>query len=145
VSGVFQNIDPPPPLHPAMVSSPRNKGGGVHTRRAVRVNILEDARHCIGLLQYNLSRESVSLLIFLQQNRPLRGEERGGGVPKSRGEPHLQRRVALPALARTGRGRAARSRTAFPGQTRPVPHGFDRPARALLMYKPTTCYVYFIF
>jgi hypothetical protein len=64
VSGVFQNIDPPPPLHPASVSSPRTKGGGeggVHTRRAVRewgVNILEDARHWIGLLQYNLSTVS---------------------------------------------------------------------------------------
>jgi hypothetical protein len=56
VSGVFQNIDPP--LHPASVSSPRTTGGGVHTRRSVRgwgVNILEDARHRIGLLQYNLS------------------------------------------------------------------------------------------
>ncbi len=28
VSGVFPNIDPPPPLHPASVSSPRTKGGG---------------------------------------------------------------------------------------------------------------------
>jgi hypothetical protein len=67
VSGVFQNIDPHPPLRPASVSSPRTKGvgvpyqwhqWGVHTRRAVRgrgVNILEDARHWIGLLQYNLS------------------------------------------------------------------------------------------
>ena len=58
VSGVFQNIDPPPPFHPASVSSPRTKGGGVHTRRAVSgvgVNILEDARHRIGLLQYNFS------------------------------------------------------------------------------------------
>jgi hypothetical protein len=27
VSGVFQNIDPPPLLHPASVSSPRTKGG----------------------------------------------------------------------------------------------------------------------
>jgi hypothetical protein len=27
VSGVFQNIDPPPPLHPASVSSPRNNCG----------------------------------------------------------------------------------------------------------------------
>jgi hypothetical protein len=38
VSGVFQNIDPPPPLPPASVSYPRTKGGngGVHTRRAVR-------------------------------------------------------------------------------------------------------------
>jgi hypothetical protein len=38
-----------PPLHPASVSPPRTKGGGVHTRRrAVRgwgINILEDARH----------------------------------------------------------------------------------------------------
>ncbi len=63
VSVVFQNIDPPPPLHPASVSSPRTKGGGggVHTRRAVRgwgVNILEAARHWIGLLQYNLSTMS---------------------------------------------------------------------------------------
>ncbi len=41
VSGVFQNIDPPPPLHPASVSSHRTKG--------------EDARHWIGLLQYNLT------------------------------------------------------------------------------------------
>jgi hypothetical protein len=42
--------------HPASVSFPRTKG--VHTRRAVRgwgVNILENARHWIGLLQYNLS------------------------------------------------------------------------------------------
>ncbi len=38
MSGVFQNIDhPPPPLHPASVSSPRTKGGGLHTRRAVIV------------------------------------------------------------------------------------------------------------
>jgi hypothetical protein len=58
VSGVFRTIDPPPPLHPASVSSPRTKEGGVHTRRAVRgwgVNISEDARHGIGLLQYNTS------------------------------------------------------------------------------------------
>jgi hypothetical protein len=58
MSGVFQTIDPPPPLHPASVSSLRTKGGGEHTRRAVRgwgVNSLEDARHWIGLLQYNPS------------------------------------------------------------------------------------------
>ncbi len=28
VSGVFQNIDPHPPLRPASMSSPRTKGGG---------------------------------------------------------------------------------------------------------------------
>jgi hypothetical protein len=50
VSGVFQNVDPPPPFHPASVSSPRTKG-----RRGVGVNILENARHWIGLLQYNIS------------------------------------------------------------------------------------------
>jgi hypothetical protein len=58
VSGVFPTIDPPPPLHPASVSSPAPKAGEVHTRRAVRgwgVNISEDARHLIGLLQYNPS------------------------------------------------------------------------------------------
>ncbi len=49
VSGVFRTIYPPPPLHPTSVSSPRTKGRGVHTCRAVRgwggVNISEDALH----------------------------------------------------------------------------------------------------
>jgi hypothetical protein len=56
------NIDPPPPLHPASVSSPRTKGGGeggygTHSPggEGVGVNISEDARHWIGLLQYNPS------------------------------------------------------------------------------------------
>ncbi len=31
VSGVFQNIDPPPPFHPAGVSSPAPKAGGTHS------------------------------------------------------------------------------------------------------------------
>jgi hypothetical protein len=53
MSGVFQNIDPPPPLHPASVSSPRT-------------NILEDDRHRIGLLQYNLSTgKLITKLSFL--------------------------------------------------------------------------------
>jgi hypothetical protein len=58
VSGVFQNIGPPPPLLLANVCPPPHQRGGVHTRRAVRgwgFIILEDARHWIGLLQYNLS------------------------------------------------------------------------------------------
>jgi hypothetical protein len=65
MSGVFQNIeniDPSPPSPPSecVLPPPRTQGGegGTHTRRAVRgvgVNILEDARHRIGLLQYNLS------------------------------------------------------------------------------------------
>ncbi len=47
MSGVFGIIDTPPPLHPESVSSPRGEGGGG--------NISEDARHWIGLLQYNPS------------------------------------------------------------------------------------------
>ncbi len=31
VSGVFQNIDPPPPFHPASVSSPAPKAGGTQS------------------------------------------------------------------------------------------------------------------
>ncbi len=59
VSGVLQNIDPPP-LHPASVNSPCTKDGGGGYTLAGRwgdwgVNILEDAIHWIGLLQYNLS------------------------------------------------------------------------------------------
>jgi hypothetical protein len=57
MSLVFQNIDPHPPLRPASVSNPRPpppQRRGVHTRRAERgwgVNILEDERHMIALLQ----------------------------------------------------------------------------------------------
>jgi hypothetical protein len=58
------NYWPPPPLHSASVSSRtpplhqrRGGGGTLHTRRAVRgwggVNISEDSRHWIGLLQNN--------------------------------------------------------------------------------------------
>jgi hypothetical protein len=48
---VFQNIDPHPPLRLASVSSPPTKAG-VHTRQAERgVNILEDERDRIALLQ----------------------------------------------------------------------------------------------
>jgi hypothetical protein len=41
VSGVHRTIDPPPPLHPA-----------------------EDARHWIGLLQYNLSTTHSQVIIL---------------------------------------------------------------------------------
>ncbi len=55
-SSVWHLPNPHPPLHPASVSSPRIKGGG-HTRggEGVGGNILEDAKHWIGLLQYNPS------------------------------------------------------------------------------------------
>ncbi len=52
---------PPPPSPPSECVLPRTKGRGGHTRRAVRgwgvniLNILEDARHWIDLLQYNRS------------------------------------------------------------------------------------------
>ncbi len=57
VFGVFQNIDPPTPLHPASVSSPRTKGQWAEEGGGGGwgVNILEEARHRTGLLQYNLS------------------------------------------------------------------------------------------
>ncbi len=58
VSGVFQNIDPPRPLSTQrMYPHPASKAGGGNTRRARGGggNILEDARHWMGLLQYNPS------------------------------------------------------------------------------------------
>jgi hypothetical protein len=48
MSGVFQNIDPPPPHRPASVYPPAFGAGGGHTRwveRGWRVNILEDTIH----------------------------------------------------------------------------------------------------
>ncbi len=52
MSGVLQNIDPPPPHSPAKLYPPAFGAGGGHTRWVERgvggggVNILEDARHC---------------------------------------------------------------------------------------------------
>jgi hypothetical protein len=57
MSRVFQNIDPPPPSPPGeCVSLPLLGGGGGEDTLARRrgrwgVNILEDARHRIALLQ----------------------------------------------------------------------------------------------
>ncbi len=68
VSGVFQTMDPPLPLHPASVSSPGTKGGGYTLAGrwgGGGVNISEDARHWIGLLQYNPSTTH----IFSSTNR----------------------------------------------------------------------------
>jgi hypothetical protein len=62
VPRVFQNIDPPTPLSTQRVCPPPppSKGEGyTHSpggERGRGVNILEDARHRIGLLQYNLSK-----------------------------------------------------------------------------------------
>jgi hypothetical protein len=49
MSGVFRNIDPPPPHRPASVHHPAFSAGGGHTRWVERgwgVNSSEDARHC---------------------------------------------------------------------------------------------------
>jgi hypothetical protein len=53
MSGVFQNIDPPPPHRPEGVQPPpppaASGAGGGHIRWVERgwgVNSLEDARHC---------------------------------------------------------------------------------------------------
>jgi hypothetical protein len=55
MSRVFQNIEPPPPPSPpGECVPPAFVAGGGHTRQGERewgVNILEDARHRIGLLQ----------------------------------------------------------------------------------------------
>ncbi len=74
VSDVFQNIDLPTPF-PSECVLPLHQRRGVHTRRAVRgwgVNILEDARHWIGLLQYNPSTVNsihrVSQCLSLRRN-----------------------------------------------------------------------------
>jgi hypothetical protein len=50
MSGVFQNIDPPPQHRPASVYPPAFGSGGGHTRWVERgwgVNILEDARRYV--------------------------------------------------------------------------------------------------
>ena len=58
VSGVFQNIDPPPPSPPSECVISSTQGGGYTFAGwwgRWGVNILEDARHKIGLLQYTTS------------------------------------------------------------------------------------------
>jgi hypothetical protein len=69
VSGVFQNIDPPTPLSTQQVCPfPAPKaGGGTHSAGVWGggLNILEDARHWIGLLQYNLS--TVAVILFKKE------------------------------------------------------------------------------
>jgi hypothetical protein len=72
VSGVFRTIGPHPistqPVCPP--SSPKAGGGGINTRRAVRgwwVNISEDARHWICLLQHNPSTPPPNALFHIVQ------------------------------------------------------------------------------
>jgi hypothetical protein len=63
VSGVFQKIDPHLPLPQRVCPPPAPKAGGTHSPGGEGVGcqyfiILEDAKHRIGLLQYNLSTVS---------------------------------------------------------------------------------------
>jgi hypothetical protein len=74
VSGVFRTIDPPPPSPPSecVLPPPHQRRGGSHSPggEGVGVNILEDARHWIGLLRYYPSTEAGILW---------KGEEGGNG------------------------------------------------------------------
>ncbi len=57
VSGFFRTIDTPTPSPPSECVLPPHQRRGVHNRRAVMgwgVNISEDVRHWIGLLQYSI-------------------------------------------------------------------------------------------
>jgi hypothetical protein len=64
-------LTPHPPLHAASMPSPRTKAGGTHSPGGGGggVNILEDARHRIGLLQYNLSTLLSNGCVVLQEQR----------------------------------------------------------------------------
>ncbi len=63
MSGVFRNIDPPPPHRPASVYPPPASGaGGGHTRWVMRgwgsiVNSSEDARHCKYFVVSTLTKD----------------------------------------------------------------------------------------
>jgi hypothetical protein len=79
VSGVFQNVDPPPPHRPATVYTPAFGAGEGHNRwveRGWEVNSSEDARHCSVLCKY-----FVHDTIFVTSGEVKTGprEDRGGG------------------------------------------------------------------
>jgi hypothetical protein len=83
MSGVFQNIDPPPPHCPASVTPPPALGaGGGHTRWVERgwgVNILEDARHSSVLYCTYVSTLWI-LYIFGGRIRSSKAAMDGGGA-----------------------------------------------------------------
>jgi hypothetical protein len=66
VSGVVRTVDPPPLLHQASVSSPRTKGGGVHTpgRRGGGGSIFWKTPD-IGLASYSIIPLRVCVYSFL--------------------------------------------------------------------------------
>ncbi len=64
MSGIFQIIDPPPPYRPGSMKPPPPPAfggeGGTHSlggEGGGGINISEDARHWIRLLQYNPSTD----------------------------------------------------------------------------------------
>ncbi len=70
MSGVFRTFDPRPLSTQRVRPTPHQK----HSRRAVRgwgVNISEDARHWIGLLQHNPSSMTVIQMYKKQMRRNL--------------------------------------------------------------------------
>ncbi len=89
MSGVFRTIeiDPPPHLHPASVSSPRTKGRGVHTRWAVRGwGVIFWKTPDIGLASYNNLFTSITMRL-IQEVPVVDGTEhhRGGHRAIQRG------------------------------------------------------------
>jgi hypothetical protein len=95
VSSVFQNIDPPPPSPPSECVLPPHQRRGVHSRWAVRVNILEDDRHRIGLLQYNLSTaQPIEVISFRLYLLKLNGSK-GAKHASARTQEHKNRKSAV--------------------------------------------------
>jgi hypothetical protein len=77
MSGVFRNIDPPPPHPLASAYPPPYGAGGGHTRWVEAgwgVNSSEDGRHCSVLYICKLTQNCQSIMIFMSE--PLRYERR---------------------------------------------------------------------
>ncbi len=83
VPGVFQNVDPPPPLHPASGPPPAPKAGGTHlpgSEGGGRSIFWKTP--AIGLASYSL------ISLRCMQNEPEHGA--GGAGPRCRAVPHAQ-------------------------------------------------------
>jgi hypothetical protein len=67
VPGVFQNIDSPPPSPPSeCVLPPHKRRGGTHSPvgEGGAGHIMEDARHRIDFIQYNLSKSVINAMLL---------------------------------------------------------------------------------
>jgi hypothetical protein len=104
VSGVFkniENIDPPPPLHPASVSSSRTKRWGVQTRRAVRGRgSIFWKTPDIGLASYNIIslRSELTLLCETVRQRTRAGPFKYLDKYKLRNKPECSETVTYLGL-----------------------------------------------